>query len=66
LARDGLVAEPITDRGEHFDLAWSQKIELLFRDGIEGGSRRYRRAHEEPGGNGADRRVDLVGRGVAW
>src|SRR5258708_1547365 len=65
LARDGLVAEPVADRGKNLDLARGQEIQLLLDDGIEGRPRRLRGAHEEPRGNGADRRVDLVGRGIA-
>src|SRR5205807_852203 len=36
LARDGLVAEPVADRGEDLDLARRQQAQLLLGDRTEG------------------------------
>jgi hypothetical protein len=64
LSRDGLVAEPVADRREDFDLAWGQQIELPFRHSVEGRTRRLRGTHDQTCPNRADRRVNLFRRGV--
>jgi hypothetical protein len=60
LTRDRLVAETIADRGENLDLSRRKQIQLLFRDGIEGRSGCLHGAYDQFGGDGADRRVDLL------
>ena len=65
LTRDGLVAEPVADRGENLDLARRQEAQLLLGERAEGRAGRARRPHDQPGGDGPDRRVDLFRRGIA-